>query len=363
MAQARHVGKLALVAGRASLRVDGSAIVTGGLGALGLEIARNLAARGMKHLVLTGRRGLATPGAADAVAGLEAMGARVTVAAVDVADRAALAEVLGAIPADLPLRAVVHAAVVLDDGMLADQTPDRFRKVMAPKVLGAWNLHTLTARADLDAFVLFSSMVGTFGNASQSAYAAANAYLDALAFHRHQQGQPALSLAWGPWAEIGLAARMKAQLLARWTSQGLGMIGRAAGMALFDKALARGEAHLVVVPIDLRTASKAFGASVPPLWRALVRAVPVRAAFNEQSFASEVAGLSSEQRAEAVARMVRAEVARVLSLGRAGAVPADRPCASSASTRSWRSSFATRSGGAWARRSRRTSPSTTRHPP
>jgi NAD(P)-dependent dehydrogenase (short-subunit alcohol dehydrogenase family)/pyruvate/2-oxoglutarate dehydrogenase complex dihydrolipoamide acyltransferase (E2) component/acyl carrier protein len=328
MAQARHVGKLALVADRTSLRVDGTALITGGLGALGLEIARNFAARGMKHLVLTGRRGLATPGAADAVARLEAMGARVTVAAVDVADRAALAKVLRAVPADLPLRAVVHAAVILDDGMIAEQTPERFRHVMAPKVLGAWNLHTLSAGADLDAFVLFSSMVGTFGNASQSAYSAANAYLDALAVHRQGRGQRAMSLGWGPWAEIGLAAGMKAQLQARLTSQGFRMIAPTAGMALFDQALARRDAHLVVVPIDLRAVSKAFGATVPPVWRSLVRVAPVPAVPKGQASESDFAALSSDQRADAVMRMVCAEVARVLSLVRAGAVavvPPDRP--------------------------------------
>src|ERR1019366_8226328 len=146
-----------------------------GLGALGLEVARDFARRGMRHLVLTGRRGLETPGARKAVAVLQALGARVAVAAVDVADRAALERVVAAFPVDLPLRAVVHAAVVLDDGLLADQTPGRFREVMAPKVLGAANLHALTAGADLDAFVLFSSMVGTLGNASPGARAPARA--------------------------------------------------------------------------------------------------------------------------------------------------------------------------------------------
>jgi acyl transferase domain-containing protein/NADPH:quinone reductase-like Zn-dependent oxidoreductase/NAD(P)-dependent dehydrogenase (short-subunit alcohol dehydrogenase family)/acyl carrier protein len=326
MAQARHVGKLALVTARDALRVDGTALITGGLGALGLEVARDFARRGMRHLVLTGRRGLETPGAAEAVRELEALGARVTVAAVDVADRPALGRVVAAIPADLPLRAVVHAAVVLDDGMLADQTPARFRKVMAPKVLGAANLHALTEKADLDAFVLFSSMVGTLGNASQGAYGAANAYLDALAAHRRAGGLPAVSLAWGPWAELGLAAGLNAKLQARFAGQGLAMIAPAAGMALFDKALTRAESQLVVVPIDLRAAARAFGASVPPVWRALVRpAPPPRAAAPGGTWASDLAALPAERRLEAVVQTVRAEVARVLSLGRATAVPVDRP--------------------------------------
>ena len=325
MAQARHVGKLALATSRESLRVDGTALITGGLGALGLEVARDFARRGMRHLVLTGRRGLETPGARKAVAVLQALGARVTVAAVDVADRAALERVVAAFPVDLPLRAVVHAAVVLDDGLLADQTPGRFREVMAPKVLGAANLHALTAGADLDAFVLFSSMVGTLGNASQGAYAAANAYLDALAAHRRAHGLPAVSLAWGPWAELGLAAGLDAKLQARFVGQGFAMMAPAQGMALFDTALTRREAQLVVVPIDLRAAAKAFGASIPPVWRALVRPSPVRAAAAGAGWARELAALPAERRLEAVVQTVRAEVARVLSLGRAAAVPVDRP--------------------------------------
>jgi NADPH:quinone reductase-like Zn-dependent oxidoreductase/NAD(P)-dependent dehydrogenase (short-subunit alcohol dehydrogenase family)/acyl carrier protein len=325
MAQALHVGKLALVPVRDAIRLDGTALITGGLGALGLEVARDFARRGMRHLVLTGRRGLDTPGAAKAAAELQALGARVTVAAVDVADRDALARVVAAIPADLPLRAVVHSAVVLDDGLLADQTPARFRAVMAPKVSGAWNLHTLTANADLDAFVLFSSMVGTLGNASQGAYAAANAFLDALASHRQAAGLAAVSLAWGPWAELGLAAGLNAKLQARFAAQGFALMPPAQGMALFDRALTRREAQLVVVPIDLRAAAKSFGASVPPVWRALVRPAAARAVTTESGWASELAGLAPDRRLDAVIQTVRGEVARVLSLGRAAAVPVDRP--------------------------------------
>jgi NAD(P)-dependent dehydrogenase (short-subunit alcohol dehydrogenase family)/acyl carrier protein len=327
MAQARHVGKLVLSVAREPLRVDGTALITGGLGALGLEVARNFARRGMRHLVLTGRRGLDTPGAAAAAAELEALGARVTVAAVDVADRDALARVMAAIPSELPLRAVVHSAVVLDDGMLADQTPERFRRVMAPKVLGAWNLHALTIErgADLDAFVMFSSIVGTLGNAAQGAYAAANAYLDALATHRRTQGFPAVSLAWGPWAELGLAAGLNATLQARLAGQGFTMMTPSQGMALFDRGLTRREPQLLVVPIDLRVAAKSFGAAVPPVWRALVHPPAARAAVAETGWAHELASMPADRKLDAVIQTVRAEVARVLSLGRAGAVPIDRP--------------------------------------
>jgi NADP-dependent 3-hydroxy acid dehydrogenase YdfG/acyl carrier protein len=325
MAQARHVGKLAVVVARETLRTEGTALVTGGLGALGLEVARDFARRGMRHLVLTGRRGMATPGASEAVAELEALGARVTVAEVDVADRKALARTIGSIPSSLPLRAVVHAAVILDDGMITDQTPERFRKVMAPKVSGAWNLHALIERADLDAFVLFSSMVGTFGNASQAAYSAANACLDALAVHRRAQGLPAISLGWGPWAEVGRAAGLNAKLQARFTGQGFAMLPPEQGMVLFDSVISRREPHLVVAPIDLRAAARSFGSSVPPLWRALVRAPRAPAVAADGGSAKQLAALLREGNLEAVTLAVRAEVARVLSMGTAAGVPADRP--------------------------------------
>ncbi len=273
MAQARHVGKLALKPARGLLRSHSTVLVTGGLGALGLEVARSLARSGVQHLLLTGRRGLSTPGAAAAVGELEALGASVTVAAVDVADRDALADVLAALPVEWPLRGVVHAAGVVDDGLLSQQTPDRLARVLAPKVLGAWNLHALTEHTELDVFVLFSSIAGTFGSAGQGGYAAGNAFLDAVAAHRRAQGLVGISLAWGPWAEHGLAAALDSQQQARFARQGLSMISARQGIALFEASLSRSEAHLVLAPIDVRSLTKAFGADVPPFWQALVRNV------------------------------------------------------------------------------------------
>ena len=287
MAQALHVGKLALVPARETLRVDGTALVIGGLGGLGLEVARDFARRGMRHLLLLGRRGLATPDAAKAVTELEGIGCRVTVAAVDVADRDALGRVIAAIPLELPLRAVVHSALALDDGLLSDQTPERFHAVMAPKVLGAWNLHELTAGADLDAFVLFSSVAGTLGNAAQGAYCAANAWLDALAAHRRARGLPAQSLAWGPWAEVGLAASLSAQLKARLADQGFGddLAGRGHGALRPGADAARGAARRSRRSICARPPGRSEP-SVPPVWRALVRARSARAAATDGSWAT-----------------------------------------------------------------------------
>jgi acyl transferase domain-containing protein/acyl carrier protein len=323
LGQAHHVGKLALRPLREPLRVKGTVLVTGGLGALGLQVARRLARRGVKHLVLTGRRGFETPGAREAVAELESLGARVTVSAVDVADRAALSQLLSQVPAESPLRGVVHAAGVLDDGILADQTAGRFERVMRPKAEGAWNLHELTA--ELDLFVMFSSVAGTLGSAGQSSYAAANAYLDGLAAYRRARGLAGVSLAWGPWSEGGMAAALDAISQARLARQGLGTISRSQGMSLLEQALSRPEAQLVVSPIDLRAVAKGLGACVPPVWRALVRAPSTRGAVEKGTWAREVASLPADKRVEAVTQMVRVEVARVLGLGRgASAVPADK---------------------------------------
>ncbi|MER7351366.1 type I polyketide synthase, partial [Streptomyces aurantiacus] len=183
----------------------GTALITGGTGAVGGHVARWLAAHGARHLVLTSRRGPDAPGAAELRAELEELGAEVTLAACDAADRDALARVLDAIPEDAPLTAVFHTAGVLDDGVLDGLTPERLATVFRAKVESARHLDELTRDADLSAFVLFSSFAGLSGGAGQGSYAAANACLDALAEHRRAQGLTATSVAWGAWAGGGMA--------------------------------------------------------------------------------------------------------------------------------------------------------------
>ncbi|MEN3586753.1 SDR family NAD(P)-dependent oxidoreductase, partial [Streptomyces sp. ZYX-F-203] len=194
-------------------------LITGGTGGLGRIIARHLVERhGVTELVLASRTGQAD------VSELEAAGASVSVVACDIADRDALAGLLDR----HPVRSVVHAAGVLDDGVVASLTPERVDSVLRPKADAAWNLHELVG--DVAQFVLFSSAAGVFGNAGQGNYAAGNAFLDALAVRRRAEGLPAVSLAWGAW-ETGMPAQDDAERMAR---SGMPAISAERGVKLFD---------------------------------------------------------------------------------------------------------------------------------
>ncbi|WP_225840586.1 SDR family NAD(P)-dependent oxidoreductase, partial [Streptomyces sp. NK08204] len=245
----RRVQRAGVRAGVSQWRASGSVLITGGTGALGAHVARWLAGRGAEHLVLVSRRGPAAAGAGELCAELEALGARVTVVACDAGDREALAAVLAGIPAELPLTAVVHTAGVLDDGVLEAMTPQRFEAVLRSKAEAARHLHELTAGMDLSAFVLFSSFSGTVGAAGQANYAAANAFLDALAEQRRAAGLPATSIAWGPWADGGMAAK-DAAVSDRMERFGLPPMEPELAIAALQRALEQDETCLAITDID-----------------------------------------------------------------------------------------------------------------
>ncbi|MFE6488138.1 type I polyketide synthase, partial [Streptomyces sp. NPDC057757] len=301
---------------------SGSVLVTGGTGGLGALVARHLVVvHGVRHLVLAGRRGLGAPGVGALVAELSGLGAEVVVVGCDVGVRDEVRGLLGRVPVGHPLVGVVHAAGVVDNGLVGSLSGGRVDGVLGPKVDGAWYLHELTRDLGLSAFVLFSSVGGSLLAAGQGAYAAANVFLDALAVYRRGLGLVGTSLAYGLWDVDTGVDRADADRLAR-----LGMPAMPAdtGLELFDAALRTDDAVLMPLRLD-RAALAARGDDVPALLRGLTggtrRAVRARA---ENSLRTRLAGATPEERAAALLDIVRSHAAAVLGHTSAKAVEPDR---------------------------------------
>lgn len=245
------------------VRPDASYLITGGLGALGLQTARSLAAQGAKHLLLSGRSG-PSPEAQSALDALAEQGVRWHHVRADVADEDAFTLALdGALRQMPPLRGVVHAAGLLDDGVLIQLDKERLRRVLAPKVRGAWNLHRATLDMPLDYFVLFSSVACLFGSPGQGNYAAGNAFLDALAHERRRQGLTALSINWGPWAEAGMAVRSADT--AKLTEQGITPLPPLAAIQTLEKLAQTDAPQVGVMDVDWERLGAQYPAGVPSL--------------------------------------------------------------------------------------------------
>ncbi|MDT8911872.1 SDR family NAD(P)-dependent oxidoreductase [Amycolatopsis sp. PS_44_ISF1] len=290
---------------------EGTVLVSGGTGALGRLVAEHLARQGARKLLLVSRRGADAPGAAELVTRLEELGAQAQVVAVDLADRAKVRALLK----KHPVTAIVHAAGVLDDGLLPSLTPERIDRVFDPKALAAWHLHELAG--DVSAFVTFSSAAGVLGAPGQGNYAAANAFLDALAVRRRAEGKPAHSLAWGMWAS-GMAVETQ-------DKRGLGAFTAPEGLALFDAAL--GAPGGVYVPIKLDLPAWRDSGGVPDLLRGLVplarRTVSDRAA-GADSLLGLLVRLPAPKRLDHLRELVVRHAAAVLGHGSADVVDADR---------------------------------------
>ena len=221
-----------------SMQAEASYLITGGLGALGLNTAKWMVSQGAKHLVITGRR-QPSEKAQEAIKELEEFGAQILVLCGDISQQEDVIKILSEIEASLPsLRGIIHAAGVLDDGLLLNMSWQQFKQVMTPKVEGVWHLHDLTQEKPLDFFVCFSSITSILGSSGQGNYAAANAFMDGLVHHRRTMGLPGLSINWGPWAEEGMAARLGSQHQNRMLTQGITPIKKEQGLHILANLLA-----------------------------------------------------------------------------------------------------------------------------
>jgi myxalamid-type polyketide synthase MxaB len=325
MARAKHIGKIVVAssgergasARHLALRADRTYLVTGGLGGLGLKVARWLVDRGARHLVLVGRSG-AADSVRPALRELEGAGANVVVAKSDMGRKQDVVHLLGeTAAAQPPLAGIFHAAGVLDDGLLRHQNRARFAKVMAPKVEGGWYLHEFTRDKPLDFFVLFSSVASLLGSPGQGNYAAANAFLDALAHHRRAEGKTALTVNWGSWAEVGMAAALEKTEGQRWAATGLGWIQPAQGLETLEQLLLEGRTQAAVMPIDWPKFLQRIPAGSEPPWLSDI----IRQARPEAQTASGPAELVQKldavtpgERLDVVLTYVREQAAHVLRL-------------------------------------------------
>ncbi|WP_369821700.1 type I polyketide synthase [Pseudonocardia sp. EC080610-09] len=313
----------------------GTVLVTGGTGGIGGRTALRAAERGAGHLLLTSRRGEDAPGAAALRAELEALGAQVTIAACDAADRDALAALLDGLPADLPLTAVVHSAGVADgDAPVADLTVEQLDALLRSKLTAARNLHELTRDTELDAFVLFSSGAAVWGSGGQPGYAAANAYLDALAAHRRGLGLPATSVAWGTFGEVGMAT--DPQVHERLHRQGVPAMDPADALAALELALGEGDTAVAVTRMDWEVFAPSFTALRPsPLLGTVPEAVAALADGQATvpgdtgadaavpPLRGRLEALPTAERARALVEAVRGEAAA--TLGHSGTDGTDGP--------------------------------------
>nr|ACB46486.1 polyketide synthase [Actinomadura kijaniata] len=307
-----------------ALDPEGTVLVTGGTGTLAAHVARHLVTRyGAGRLLLVSRRGPDAPGAQELRAELTGAGAEVTVAACDVSDRDDLAALLAAIPAEHPLTAVVHTAGVLDDAVLTNLTPQRLHRVLRPKVDAAWHLHELTRDLPLTAFVLFSSAAATLGTPGQANYAAANAYLDALAHHRHTHTLPATSLAWGLWTDTSeMTGNLNEGDLDRLSATGFRPLSAPEALDLFDAAFhdAR-DPHLVLARTDRGAIRRhAQDGTLPVLFERLAPARLRQAGAEGAALTERLRGLDAQRRGQVLLDVVRAHVAATLGHGSAADV-------------------------------------------
>jgi myxalamid-type polyketide synthase MxaB len=315
MAQAKHIGKVVLTLPPRSpqqplIRADGRYLITGGMGGLGLQVAHWLAEQGATDLTLVGRSA-PSPSAQITIKELQQQ-CRVEIVQADISDASAVAALLAANAAQ-PLRGIFHAAGILDDGLLPQQTWQRFQSVMQPKMQGAWNLHQFSQSLSLDYFVCFSSITAVLGSAGQSSYAAANAFLDALIHYRRQLGLPGLSINWGAWAEVGMAANSEL-VQQRITQSGMRLIQPAQGIEIMSQLLRQNFTQVSVLPIDWATFRQQLAGRSFPLLEQLTPAAPAKQSELWQQLSQ------SGDRRGVLQSHIQSQLAKVLGFSAADAV-------------------------------------------
>ena len=332
MSTARHIGKIVVIDPAAApatrFEPSGSYLITGGLGGLGLLVAKWMVSEGARHLLLAGRSA-PNPAAENAIAELESLGAKITVASVDISDRQQVAGLLAKVPVSSPLRGIIHAAGVLDDGVLLSQDWSRFNRVLKPKIDGAWNLHELTLGMPLDFFVLFSSSAGILGSAGQSNYAAGNVFMDALAQARQAAGLPAISIDWGAWGEVGMAASLDDRHAKGWDAQGISVIEPSEGLAILQALIAKNDVpQIAVVPVQQSALRPPAGQPIPPIFRKLAAAAGVKTAaaapVNHREAAERLRQAAPAHRREILIELVGEMVLEVFGLDGSRSIPPDQ---------------------------------------
>ncbi|ERF68696.1 hypothetical protein EPUS_05757 [Endocarpon pusillum Z07020] len=309
------------------IRPDGAVLITGGLGHLGARVARWLASdHDIRDLVLTSRHGMEASGADALVLELSRIGVRVTVTASNIADPDSVNSIMAMFSKDRPLRGVVHAAGVVDSGVLSAMTPERCATTLAPKVYGAWLLHQSTHNMDLDLFLMFSSISGVMGMPGLANYAAANAFLDALAYLRRAQHLPATSVAYGTWAGDGMASRLSETTRAHLTHFGLDPLTPDEGLALFKQAVVSTRALTVAAALDLGRLQGFFEeqGGIPPLLHSLLTQDSTLASRG-WDLGKVLSEADPGQHAGIVLNMIREVVAKALGYTHPLDVDVDRP--------------------------------------
>ncbi len=329
MQQARQIGKVVVTFDAANIvpqslqpkfqetRFDGKSayLVTGGLSGFGLETARWLACYGAGQLILLSRRGAETPGADDAVASIQALGAQVIVLACDVADRTSLVKALQH-QGLLPIKGIFHAAMVIDDALIGNLDPERMSCVLVPKVKGAWNLHELTGKLPLDHFMLYSSVTTCIGNPGQANYVAANTWLEGLAALRCSQGLPVTCIGWGPIGDTGYLTRNQAVKDSLASRLGAEPLSAEVALRMLGRSLAASQANMAIADFQWSALSRLLPSAQEPRFASLRRHADDAPAGGESldDIRALIDGKSPAEVKALVTQLVTLEVAQTLAV-------------------------------------------------